>query len=148
MAELSAGYVLTTPGPDISFNTALGSTDSYWLTNVTGLDQAPIRAPVDDSPQTDGGIVHDFYYGPRHFTVEGILVPQTNTASNRNTMEANLISSLDAILRADGTWTWTPSGQSSRSLTVRCDVPVQFSGGLSLSPRAFIFGLVAADPTW
>jgi hypothetical protein len=145
MAELSAVYTLTTPGPDITFNSG---SDLYWLSEITGLDMAPVRAPIDNSPQTDGGIVHDFFYGPRHVVFRGLLVPGTNTPTNRNTMENNLISALESILRADGTLSWTPTGGSARSLTVRCDVPAQFSGGLSLSPREFIFGMIAADPTW
>jgi hypothetical protein len=146
MAETGAVYTLTTPGVDITFNSG---TDIYRILDIVGLDQAPIRAPVDDSPQTDGGIIHSFYYGPRHFTVEGVLLPGDATPTTRNTMEANLISSLEAILRADGTWAWTPTGQSARSLTVRCDVPVQYAPYQGHRyVKAFIFGLVAADPTW
>lgn len=146
MAEFSAVHTLTTPGVDITFNSG---TDVYYITGITGLDGAPIRAPIDDSPQTDGGIIHDFFYGPRHFTIEGLLLPDGLSVATRNTMEANLLSALDAILRADGTWAWTPTGQAARSLTVRCDVPAQFSTWAG-NPmvKAFIFGLVAADPTW
>lgn len=150
MAEISAQYTLTTPGVDITFNTAAG-TDQYLLTEVPlGLDQAPVRTVVENVPQGDGGLVFDSFKGPRHIVFEGILIPATVSATNRNTMEDNLISALDAILTADGTLSWTPTGGSSRSLTVRVDNggQVQFSGGKSLSPRAFIFGLVAADPSW
>lgn len=147
MAELSANHVLTTPGPDISFNTG---TDNYFITGIDGLDQAPIRAPVDDSPQTDGGIVHDFFYGARYFTVEGVLLPGDGTAATSNTMQANLLAALESILRANGTWAWTPSGQAARSLTVRCFQPLSvrpWQPGFPLT-KAFIFGLVAATPTW
>lgn len=146
MAEISAVYTLTTPGVDVTFNSG---SDVYRVTNLEGLDQAPIRAPVDDAPQTDGGIVHDFFHGPRYVTVEGLLLPADGSASARNTMEANLISALDAILRADGTLAWTPSGQSARSLTVRCFTPARFAPWQGFPQfKTFIFGLVAADPTW
>ena len=55
-----------------------------------------------------------------------------------------LAAALDQILRADGTFAWTPPGQTEHSLTVRCDVPVSFTGSFQ---KQFIFGLVAADPT-
>lgn len=146
MAEISATYTLTTPGVDITFNSG---SDVYRISNIEGLDQAPIRAPVDDSPQTDGGIVHDFFHGARYVTIEGLLLPADGSASTRNTMEANLISACDAILTADGTLGWTPSGQSARSLTVRCFMPVRMApwAGFPMY-KTFIFGLVAADPTW
>ena len=54
-----------------------------------------------------------------------------------------LVAALDAILRADGTFTWTPPGQTAHSLTVRCDVPATFTGSYR---KEFMFGLVAADP--
>lgn len=146
MAEISAVYTLTTPGVDVTFNSG---TDVYRITSLEGLDQAPIRASVDDSPQTDGGIVHDFFYGARYVTVEGLLLPGDGAAGTRNTMEANLIASLEAILRADGTLAWTPTGQSARSLTVRCFQPARFGPWQGFPHyKTFIFGLVAADPTW
>ena len=117
------------------------------LTALDGIAQAPIRAPIDDAPQTDGGIVHQFFYGPRHLTVEGFVLPfgydSSYAASMWNTMDG-LVAALDQILRADGTFAWTPPGQTVHSLTVRCDVPVSFSGAFQ---KQFIFGLVAGDPT-
>jgi hypothetical protein len=139
MSEFFAPATLTTPGGTLTFNPSSG--DGYYVSNITGLDQAPIRAPIDDKPQTDGGIVHDFFKGPRHITIEGLVV--ASSASARNTSTDSLVTALDSILRADGTWTWTPSGQSLKTLTVRCDVPVSFPGAFL---KRFIFGLVAANP--
>jgi hypothetical protein len=140
---------LTVPGPaTIGFEgTATeAANDGLVLTNLTGVDQAPIRATIDDAPQTDGGLVHPFFYGARHLTVEGYVLPlglDAASQTERNGLMDDLILMLDSILRADGTFAWTPTGQTERSLTVRCDVPVSFTG---TRQKAFIFGLVAADP--
>ncbi len=146
MAEFSAVYTLTTPGPDITFNSG---TDVYYLQNIQGLDGPAIRAPIDSRPQTHGGLVHPFLYGPRHMSIEGVLhVTSATTEAGyvgaRNTMETNLLAALASIIRADGTLTWTPTGGTAKSLIVRHDVPCQFNGAWQ---KAFIFGLVAADPT-
>jgi hypothetical protein len=124
-----------------------GVTAGLVLATVDGIAQAPIRAPVDDAPQTDGGIVHQFFYGPRHLTVEGFVLPFAYDTSHAATLWATMDSleqALGQILRADGTFSWTPPGQTAHSLTVRCDVPVSFTGAFQ---KGFIFGLVAADPT-
>lgn len=116
------------------------------LSSLEGIGQAPIRAPIDDAPQTDGGIVHQFFYGPRHLTLEGTVLPFGYDGSARSTLWStmdSLVGALDAILRADGSFAWTPPGQTAHSLSVRCDVPVAFSGTFQ---KTFIFGLVAADP--
>jgi hypothetical protein len=117
------------------------------LTALDGIGQAPIRAPIDDAPQADGGLVHQFFYGPRHLTVEGFVLPVSYDTSHAATIWSTmdtLQAALGAILRADGEFSWTPPGQTAHSLTVRCDVPVSFSGSFQ---KTFIFGLVAADPT-
>ncbi len=117
------------------------------LTELDGIGQAPIRAPIDDMPQADGGIVHQFLYGPRHLTVTGLVVPFAYDSSHAASMWATmdtLVAALGQILRADGTFSWTPPGQTAHSLTVRCDVPASFSGSFQ---KTFVFGLVAADPT-
>jgi hypothetical protein len=124
-----------------------GVTSGLVLATVDGIAQAPIRAPVDDAPQTDGGIVHQFFYGPRHLTVEGFVLPFAYDSSHAATLWAamdTLEQALGQILRADGTFSWTPPGQTAHSLTVRCDVPVSFQGTFQ---KTYIFGLVAADPT-
>ena len=137
---------LTVPGPITVTFDDYGTADGYHLTELTGFDQAPIRAPIDNAAQTDGGIIHQFFYGPRHLTLEGFVLPLALGADlpGANTRIAALVDALDAIIRANGTFEWTPPGLTAHTLTVRCDVPVSFTGRVR---RNFIFGLVAADPT-
>jgi hypothetical protein len=135
-------------GGSVDFHgTGAGVASGLVLSTIDGIGQAPIRAPIDDAPQADGGLVHQFFYGPRHLTVEGLVLPFAYDASHAatlwSTMDA-LQAALGAILRADGEFSWTPPGQTAHSLTVRCDVPVSFSGSFQ---KTFIFGLVAANPT-
>jgi hypothetical protein len=149
MTDVSVPYVLTTPAGTITFND--DSADQFYLTNIEGLDGAPIRAPIDDAPQTDGGIVHDFYLGPRHIIMEGTLLILSTRVQNsiltiRNQMEADLIEAHESLRSQDGDLQWTPLGQSARQLTVRGDVPVQTRHEDNYLTVAFAFGLVAADP--
>ena len=131
----------------ITFNAASGDTYLLDPNSCAGLDQAPIRAPVDDKPQASGGLVFPFLHGPRRITLGGWVQNVTGTASNRQDMEEALITALDAIIAADGTFTITPAGDSAKSLTVRCEIPVIFTG---VSPggfvKTFLFGLIAANP--
>ena len=156
MADISVAFVLTTPGGTITFNSTgdddfnqYGSNE-YYLSDSQGLDGAPIRAPVDNAPQDDGGLVHNFWEGPRHIVLEGALIIRSTHVQNtirtlRNSMEAALLTALTSILRADGTLAWTPAGQGARSLTVRYEIPCEFSG---VELKTFTFGLVAANPDW
>lgn len=151
MAEIgSIVYTLVTPWGTITFNAATG--DQYRLsTDSTGLDGAPLRTQVDDAPQTDGGLVHNFYKGARHVTLIGQLrvisttVPASVIAA-RNTLEDNLIAACESIIRADGTLSFTRTGGTIRHLTVRCDMLPTFSG--SGPVKSFALGLVAANPNW
>lgn len=147
MAEFSAVYTLATPASNVTFNSG---NDRYTITDINGLDGAPIRAPIDNRPLTDGGLVRTFFLGPRQITISGFLnVNSSGTdvgyVTARNGMENTLMTALNSILRADGTLSWTPTGGSLRTLTVRNDEPVQFNGGWQ---KQFIFGLVAANPTY
>lgn len=147
MAEFSAPATLVTPAGTISFNT--GSGDEYRITNAEGLDMAPIRTTVDDAPQTDGGLIHAQFFGPRHITIEGQLRVRTQITTPaligaRNNMEDALVSALTSIIRTDGTFSFTRQGAATRSVVVRCDVAASFSGtGLI---KDYMFGLVAANP--
>lgn len=161
MADIAVQYDLVAPGPlTISFNDSqidqfnlLGGPDEFYIANITGLDGAPLRTPVDNRPQTDGGLVHAFFKGPRRIAVEGALMIRSTRVQNairiiRNDMEASLIAALDAIKDADGTLSWTvqlSGGPDARSLTVRNEIPVEFSG---IELKTFTFGLIAADPDW
>jgi hypothetical protein len=150
VADVTVLYTLTTPGGTVLFND--DAVDEYYLSNIAGLDGAPIRAPVDNAPQTDGGLVHDFFLGPRHVTMEGILFIRSSRVGDeirdqRNVMEQTLREALESALRADATLAWTPAGGDPHLLTVRYEVPVEFTYTDNFLTKSFAFGLVAADPT-
>jgi hypothetical protein len=145
LAEYSLVYTLVTPGGTVLFNSGA---DQFYLSNIEGLDGAPIRAPIDNRPQAHGGLVHRFLLGPRHITFDGVLhITSTGTEAGylaaRNTLVTNLQNALNSIYAADGTLSWTPSGGSQRNLRVRHDEALQIRGGWQ---KSFVFGLVAADP--
>lgn len=160
MADISVPYDLVTPVGTINFNDSgidqfnlVGGPDEYYITESTGLDGAPLRTPVDNRPQTHGGLVHPFFKGPRVITIEGAMFIRSTRIQNsvriiRNDMEKALKDAVDSIIDADGTLSWTPeltSGPDPRTLTVRCNVPVEFRG---IELKTFVFGLIAAEPEW
>lgn len=153
MADLTVVYTLTTPGGTISFNNGALKTldDLYWIQNLRGLDSTPIRAPVDDAPQAHGGIVHNFWKGPRHVGMEGVILIQSvpfggPCQEELNGMESALTTALESILQADGTLAWTPLGDSAKSLTVRYEIPLEVNPSDNYVTRSFTFGLIAASP--
>lgn len=153
MSDIAVVYTLTGPGGTIIFNNgALKTlTDLYYITNITGLDGPPLRTPISNRPVTDGGIVHTFYKGPRHIVIEGIILVQSVLTGNaiqaqRNIMEEDLMDCLDGIYQADGTLSWTPSGLSAKSLTVRQEVPVAYTYDNDFFVKTFSFGLVSEEP--
>lgn len=155
MADLACVYTLACPGGTISFNNGDLKThdDLYWISNIAGLDGAPIRAQVDNAPQAHGGIVHTFWKGPRHVTMEGSILIQSvpwggSCLPERNAMEEALRSALDSTLQASGTLSWTPAGQAARSLTVRNDIPVEYTPQEGYLITGFTFGLVSAASDW
>lgn len=157
MTEIHAPAVLTTPAGVVNFNLTIIGSD-YFCTDIQGLGGAPLRAPIDEAPQTPGGIVYPFIKGPRYMTVEGLLLPLYGiTATNverlteRNVMEGALDAALQSIEAEDGTWSWTPTGSDTRTLVVRCDVSADFpdKGSVQYGSsmlKGFMFGLVAANP--
>ena len=157
MADISVPYTLSTPGGTILFNDSgidqfnmLGGPDEYYITDAPGLDGAPLRTPVDNRPQTHGGLVHPFFKGPRRITFEGALMIRSTRIQNsiriiRNQMEEALIDALESIEDTDGTLAWTPAGLSARLLVVRNEIPVEFRG---IELKTFTFGLIAANPDW
>jgi hypothetical protein len=156
MADITTSYVLTTPGPDITFNAGtLGDgTDKYWLANINGLDGPAIRAPVDLVPFGDGGIVHTFRKGPRRVTFDGWLMIESSTSQAdcqelRNDLAFELQSALESIIDATGTLAWTPAGQAAQSLTVYNEIPVTFPYTDGYMVQTFSFGLIseAAEPS-
>lgn len=157
MADLATTYTLTTSGGTIVFNDGdLGTTDDlYWIASIEGLDGAPIRAQVDNAPQAHGGIVHTFWKGPRHVTIEGSILIQSvpwggYCLPQRNAMEDDLRIALESIIQTDGTLSWTPAGLDStgRALTVRHDVQLQFTPQENYAIMGFVFGLVSAASDW
>lgn len=153
MADYSTTYTLSTGSGTITFNDGdLGDgTDLYWISVVNGLDGPSIRAPIDDVPFGDGGIIHKFWKGPRHVAFEGNLVVQSVPFGNPcqeilNGMEAALNAALDSILQTDGTLAWTPQGGSPVSLGVRYEVPLDIQPQENYALRSFNFGLVSGSP--
>jgi hypothetical protein len=151
MADVGVAYTLATPGGTVFFND--GALDQFYITEVRGLAAPSLRTPMDNIPLGDGGLIHDFYKGPRHIGVEGILLIQSTRLQDdivvaRNDMEEELEVALESILRADGTLTYTPQGASARSYTVRYEVGLEFSHTDNYLTDAFTFGLVAGEPDW
>lgn len=138
--EYTAPATLVTPGPDITFN---GGDYQLDPDRCSGLDQAPLRTVIDPKPQTDGGLIHANLRDVRRITLGGVF--GTTDASARNTLEASLLAALEAIEEADGTLTITPTGQSAKVLTVRCEIPLSTSGYVL---KGFLFGLVAVNPNF
>lgn len=151
MADVGVPYVFTTPGGTITFND--DSLDQFYITNIPGLGSPSLRTPIDPAPQAHGGLVHNFWKGPRHIIVEGVFLITSTRIMNsivviRNTMEESLRVACESTLQADATLAWTPLGQSARSLIVRMEVPLEFTHIENYLLESFTFGLVAADPDW
>lgn len=160
MPDLASPYTLVTPAGTVLFNNEgidlfnlVGGPDEFYISDIQGLDGAPIRAPVDNRPQTDGGLVHPFFEGPRRVTIEGSIMIRSTRVQNtmrliRNDMEKELRTALRSIKAADGTLSWTvplTTGTDSFSLIVRNEIPVEFRG---IELKTFVFGLIAADPDY
>lgn len=158
MADNATIYTLTAPGGTIVFNNGdlKDGTDKFWIQIIHGLESAPLRTPIDNAPQNDGGLVHPFFRGPRNVVVEGVFVTESAGFPSegdlcrqiQNEMEDDLLVALESIIAADGTLAWTPLGLTARSLTVRMNVPLETSPGENYLLRNFTFGLVAGDPAW
>ena len=151
MADVGVSYTLTTPVSTVVFND--GALDQHYITEIRGLGAPALRTPIDNVPLGDGGLVHDFWKGPRHIGIEGIFLIQSTRIMNsivviRNDMEDELSDALESILRADGTLAYTPQGQGARTYTVRYEIGVEFTHTDNYLTEAFTFGLVAAEPDW
>jgi len=157
VADLSVPYTLSTPAGTVIFNngTLKSLDDLFWIQTIQGLDQASIRAPVDEVPFGNGGIVHTFWKGPRRVIFDGVIFIQSvpigsgSCQALLNEMEEDLRQALDSISGdTDGTLTWTPTGMSGRSLDVRCEVPFDPQPIEDYALRSFSFGLVSASADW
>lgn len=90
--------------------------------------------------------MHPGLLGKWPIVLVGIMIPATDTAAGRNTMEENLLDAYRAIAgSASGTLQQTPSGAALRSLTVYGQIPVAVSGGFR---KTFAFGLVSTNTDW
>lgn len=154
MADVGVQYTLSTPGGTIDFND--GSEDQFYISEIQGLGGAPVRAPMDDVPFGDGGLLYNFWKGPRHILIDGVLLIQSVFWGDpviviRNDMEEDLRIALESIsaLEGDtGTLSWTPQGQSLRAMTVRCDLAVDFGHSDNYQLETFHFGLVSPNADW
>lgn len=123
--------------------------------DIQGLDGAPVRKQIDPQGQSDGGIVHPAFLGPRIITFSGRVLIRTVDLGNKedyaaavNVVEAAAVSALEGILNGGGTLSWTPNGGSAKSLSVSYGTEggeIRFSG--NMIDRKFTFTLVAANPT-
>lgn len=154
MADVGVVYTLTTPSTDITFNATtvpFAGQDQYYITEIRGLASPTLRTPFDNVPLGDGGLIHDFWFGPRHIGVEGTILVQSTAIENdiveqRNAMEIDLQDALEAIIRADGTFAFTPQGEGSYSYTVRYEIGLEFVHSNNYHSLDFSFGLIAGDP--
>jgi len=122
---------------------------------VAGLDGAPIRRQIDPQGQSDGGIVHNAFYGPRIITFSGAVLIRTVGIEDRtgwaaavNAVESASVSALQAILNSPTNLAWTPTGGSGKTISVEYGTEggeIQFFG--NMLDKRFTFSLVAANPT-
>jgi hypothetical protein len=152
VSDVAVVYTLTTPGGTIVFNNGADPPsfdDMFYITNIRGLDMGTIRAPQDDLPQDDGGLDHNFFFGPMHPIFEGAYLiqstrRQTDIQILRNTMNGQLKAALTSILRVAniGTLSWTEAGQGGVSLPVRCEIPLETDG---VELKTWTFGLYSSQ---
>jgi hypothetical protein len=151
VADVGVPYQLSTPASTVNFND--GGLDQFYITEVRGLGAPALRTPFDNVPLGDGGLIHDFWKGPRHIGVEGILLIQSTRLQDdvvviRNDMEEELTDALESILRLDGSFSFTPQGLANRTFTVRYEVGLEFVHTDNYLTDAFTFGLIAGEPDW
>lgn len=153
MADFCCAYSFS----GIVINNATPGVDRLILgeDGVTGLDGAPIRAEIDDQGQSDGGLIHPKFFGPRIITFKGFCHIQSVTVEMNtpyytalNALEASVVSALEGALNSAAALTWTPTGGSAKSISCtygNSGGEIQFGG--SMLEKSFEFTLVAADPT-
>src|SRR3990167_9245660 len=85
MADVGVVYTLSTPGGTVLFNDGFdpfAGADQFYITEIRGLAAPALRTPIDNVPLGDGGLVHDFWKGPRHIWIEGIFLIQSTKIMN------------------------------------------------------------------
>lgn len=156
MADYCCQYTFST----VEINDTTADVDRLMIGDegeITGLDGAPIRAEIDPQGQSDGGIVHEKHYGPRIISFSGEVHIQSVGFEDRdgyiaaiNTLEAAVVSALEAQLNSAANLTWTPTGGSGKSISCTYGTDggeISFSGAMLPGERKFTFTLVAANPT-
>ncbi len=155
MPDVSCVYSLATPGGTITFNA--GTADQFYIGEIpSGLAGAPISAPSDPVPYGVGSTSYNWWQRGRQIQVEGIFLITSTRVMNgiltiRNSMEETLraaLSSCAALDTATATLSWTPLGQSARSLVVRNNVPLECVHDQGYLVRTFSFGLFSDAAIW
>ena len=105
MADTCCVYTLSS----LTINATTGNTllTDFEGGDITGLDGAPIRSQIDPQGQSDGGIVHNKFFGPRVITFTGVVLVRTVDISDTtgfvgavNAVIANAKSVLEGILNS------------------------------------------------
>src|SRR4051812_48782893 len=120
MSETYIPYTLVTPAGTLTFNAVDGSS-GYYLSDVAGLDGGSTRHTEFSLPQRDGALILDTLLGASYITLVGeIRITGTDSLTTRKSLMDTLAGFMDSIRKADGTLSFTPTGESdSRYYTVR-----------------------------
>jgi hypothetical protein len=141
----------------LTINAATGNTlfTDFDGGEIGGLDGAPIRSQIDPQGQSEGGIVHQKFLGPRIITFTGAVLIRTVTdpmsdawVSAVNAVVGGAVSALESQLNSATNLAWTPTGGSSH--TISCTYGTdggEFQSSGNMLQKKFTFTLVAADPT-
>lgn len=140
----SEAQTLVTPGPDIAFNTDVG-TDRYYLITSECRWVPDLRVTSDPVPRGNGAIIFPTLMGAGHLFLGGVLLPATDTAAARDAMAYNLEDAFDALIGATGTYQ-QPSGRGN--LTVSAEVYPGTADWQSAYRKSFSCVLIAAGPGW
>jgi hypothetical protein len=131
---------LTTPGPDISFNTGAG--DDYVLIPSMCRWVQDTRLVADPVPRGHGLIIFPALRGGGHLYLGGLLKPGTDTPAARDAMHYALEDAIDSLYSgATGTYS-QPSGRGTLTVTVE-QMPGSDDWNTPLR-KTFSFVLVAA----
>lgn len=136
----SGAATLSTPGPDLSFNTG-GAGDDFYLDPNECSYTIDTRVEAQDAPRTHGAIVFPTLLGAGHLRLAGRLKPVTDTAAARDAMALTLEAAALALSNG-GVGTFT---SSRGSLSVSLEMWPAITGGLR---KSFVIVLIAAVPTW
>ena len=134
----SGAATLTTPGPDLSFNTG-GASDDLYLDPDQCDYQVDTRVEAQDAPRAHGSIKFPTLFGAGHLKLAGRLKPVTDTAAARDAMAASLYAAGIALSNGGlGTFS-CPHG----TYTVELEMFPVVTGGFR---KSFVIVLFAANP--